>query len=159
MAMVFVGDQDAGTAGEHHADHDPLAHATGQFMRIGAGDPPRPGDTHRLSISMASDIASSRPQPCCKEKTLPIWCPILMVGFRADRGATAVMDGAFCRRFIIPNTFSLAVRIGRAVLDAGKLHQDPGEAVVHESGGAGTFGGRWLTWSGEPRGASPRDAW
>ena len=41
----------------------------GQFMRIGAGDPTRPEDTHRLSISMASDIASSRPQPCCKEKT------------------------------------------------------------------------------------------
>ena len=49
--------------------------------------------------------------------------------------ASAVMDGAFCRRFIIPNTFSLAVRIGRAVLASRRLHQDPGEAVVQQSGG------------------------
>lgn len=49
--------------------------------------------------------------------------------------ATAVMDGAFCRRSIIPNTLSLAIRIGRAVLSARKLHEDPGAAVLGVSGG------------------------
>ena len=49
--------------------------------------------------------------------------------------ATAVMDGEFCRKFIIPNTLSLAIRIGRAVLAARKLHEDPGEAIVRQTGG------------------------
>ena len=49
--------------------------------------------------------------------------------------ATAVMDGAFCRKFIIPNTLSLAIRIGRAVLAARKLHEDPGKAIVRQTGG------------------------
>ena len=49
--------------------------------------------------------------------------------------ATAVMDGAFCRRAIIPNTLSLAIRIGRAVLEARRFHEDPGEAILRRSGG------------------------
>ena len=39
------------------------------------------------------------------------------------------------RSSIILNTFSLAIRIGRAVLEARRLHEDPGEAVVCEAGG------------------------
>ena len=49
--------------------------------------------------------------------------------------ATAVMDGSFCRRTIIPNTLSLAMRIGKAVLDARRLHEDPGQAIVGQAGG------------------------
>ena len=49
--------------------------------------------------------------------------------------ATAVMDGSFCRRTIIPNTLSLAMRLGRAVLDARRLHEDPGQAIVSQAGG------------------------
>lgn len=68
------------------------------------------------------------------------WLERIMRSVTIDMGghaglANAVMDGAFCRRSIIPNTFSLAVRIGKAVLDARRLHHDPGEAVVRQSGG------------------------
>jgi len=49
--------------------------------------------------------------------------------------ATAVMDGPFCRKTVIPNTLSLAMRIGRAVLGARRRHEDPGEAIVDQAGG------------------------
>ena len=49
--------------------------------------------------------------------------------------ATAVMDGAFCRTCIIPNTLTLARDIGRAVLAARERHEDPGEAVLRVAGG------------------------
>ncbi len=49
--------------------------------------------------------------------------------------ATAVMDGAFCRKTVIPNTLSLAMSIGRAVLGARERHEDPGEAIVDQTGG------------------------
>ena len=46
------------------------------------------------------------------------------------------MDGAHCRRTIIPNTLRLAQRIGQAVLDARRSHQDPGTAVISVTGGS-----------------------
>jgi hypothetical protein len=49
--------------------------------------------------------------------------------------ATAVMDGAFCKRSIIPNTLSLARSIGRAVLDARETKTDPSTAVTGVAGG------------------------
>ena len=49
--------------------------------------------------------------------------------------AASPMDGAHCRRTIIPNTLRLAHRIGLAVLDARRTHQDPGEAIISVTGG------------------------
>ncbi len=49
--------------------------------------------------------------------------------------ATAVMDGAFCKRTIIPHTLTLARSIGSAVLEARAEKADPSEAVVAVSGG------------------------
>lgn len=49
--------------------------------------------------------------------------------------ATAVMDGAFCKRSIIPNTLRLARSIGRAVLGARETKSDPSAAVTDVAGG------------------------
>ena len=49
--------------------------------------------------------------------------------------ATSVMDGAHCKRSIIPHTLQLARTIGRAVLDARSLHADPVEAITSVAGG------------------------
>ena len=49
--------------------------------------------------------------------------------------ATAVMDGAFCKRSIIPNTLQLARSIGRAVLHARETKSDPSAAVIDVAGG------------------------
>ncbi len=86
-------------------------------------------------------LADERGNRIVVEKILDAhWLERILRSVTIDMGghaglATAIMDGAFCRRTIIPNTFSLALRIGRAVLAARQLHQDPGEAVVGEAGG------------------------
>lgn len=49
--------------------------------------------------------------------------------------ATAVMDGAFCKRSIIPHTLDLARSIGQAVLDAREHKDDPGAAIIDVAGG------------------------
>ncbi len=49
--------------------------------------------------------------------------------------ATAVMDGAFCKRSIIPNTLRLAQSIGAAVLEARATKSDPSAAVTEVAGG------------------------
>lgn len=49
--------------------------------------------------------------------------------------ATAVMDGAFCRKTIIPNTLTLAGRIGEAVLTARAGHMNPSNAILEIAGG------------------------
>lgn len=69
------------------------------------------------------------------------WLERLLRGATIDMGghaglATAVMDGAFCRRTIIPNTLTLAKQIGEAVLAARSRHQDPGAAVIDVAGGS-----------------------
>jgi len=49
--------------------------------------------------------------------------------------ATAVMDGAFAKRSIIPNTLLLARSIGRSVLHARETQSDPSAAVISVAGG------------------------
>ncbi|MDG2114626.1 MAG: DUF917 domain-containing protein [Actinomycetota bacterium] len=49
--------------------------------------------------------------------------------------AGSVMDGAFCRKVIIPNTLRLAQSIGQAVLDAREAKLDPSEAIIDVAGG------------------------
>lgn len=49
--------------------------------------------------------------------------------------ATAVMDGAFCRKTVIPRTLTLAKDIGSAVLEARRTKEEPSAAVVEVAGG------------------------
>ncbi|MFQ5948216.1 MAG: DUF917 domain-containing protein [Acidimicrobiia bacterium] len=49
--------------------------------------------------------------------------------------ATAVMDGAHCKRSIIPNTLRLARRIGESVMEARLEKRDPADAVLSVTGG------------------------
>ena len=49
--------------------------------------------------------------------------------------ATAVMDGAHCRRSIIPNTLRLAYDIGERVSEARRANEDPVAAVTDLTGG------------------------
>ena len=42
----LVGDQDVGASDQHHGDHDALAHATGELMRILVVDPLGVPDMH-----------------------------------------------------------------------------------------------------------------
>lgn len=49
--------------------------------------------------------------------------------------ATSVMDGAFCKRSIIPNTLALAQSIGEAVLEARRSNSDASAAVTAVAGG------------------------
>ncbi len=37
----LVGDEDVGSRDQHHGDHDPLAHAAGDLVRIELGHPGR----------------------------------------------------------------------------------------------------------------------
>lgn len=56
--------------------------------------------------------------------------------------ATAVMDGAHCKRSIIPNTLRLAHAIGTSVLEARQNNLDPVEAVTSVTGGRRYLGGK-----------------
>ena len=49
--------------------------------------------------------------------------------------ASAVMDGAYCRRSIIPHTLRLASEIGHAVHRARDVKDDPSEAILGVAGG------------------------
>ncbi len=49
--------------------------------------------------------------------------------------ASAVMDGVYCRRSIIPNTLRLASDIGHAVHHAREVKDDPSEAILGVAGG------------------------
>lgn len=49
--------------------------------------------------------------------------------------ATAVMNGSFCKRSIIPHTLQLARSIGQAVLDAREQKDDPSTAITEVAGG------------------------
>ena len=49
--------------------------------------------------------------------------------------ATSVMDGAFCKRTIIPHTLGLARSIGRAILESRIAKSDPSDAITEVAGG------------------------
>ena len=64
-----------------------------------------------------------------------------------EMGGTAalvmpVMRGAVMKRHIIRGTYTLAHRIGRAVLEARRTHDDPAEAVAALAGGRVLFRGK-----------------
>ena len=52
------------------------------------------------------------------------------------------MTGEQVKRFAIPGTLSLAIRIGEAVLEARSHHRDPIDAICEVSGGRQLFAGK-----------------
>lgn len=56
--------------------------------------------------------------------------------------AFPVMTGAQLRRTVVPNTLSLAIRVGDAVLAARRGHADPVDAVLGVTGGIRLFAGK-----------------
>jgi hypothetical protein len=50
----LIGDQQVRLRHQHHGQHGTLGHAAGKLMRIGAQDPFRVGDPHRLQHRKAT---------------------------------------------------------------------------------------------------------
>ncbi len=57
----FVGDKDLGAAGQRHGDHDALAHAARQFMRILAHAPRRLGDVDGVEHGASAGFSARAP--------------------------------------------------------------------------------------------------
>jgi DUF917 family protein len=73
-------------------------------------------------------------------ETLARACVIAQGGSSVLAGAP--MSGAFMKRYAIPNTYSQAIGLGRAVLDARRLHEDPIETICRREGGRHVFSGK-----------------
>lgn len=56
--------------------------------------------------------------------------------------ASAPMSGAFVKRFAIPHTYTKAVALGRAVMDAQQHHQNPIEAICRMEQGRLVYTGK-----------------
>ena len=65
------------------------------------------------------------------------------IGMGGSAGyAFPVMSGAETKKWAVPDTLTLAIAIGDAVLSARELHTDPAEAVLAVSGGRRLFSGK-----------------
>lgn len=56
--------------------------------------------------------------------------------------ASAPMKGAYVKRYSVPHTYTQAIGLGRAVLDARKQHHDPISAICEREGGIHIFSGK-----------------
>ncbi|QDY70547.1 DUF917 domain-containing protein [Qingshengfaniella alkalisoli] len=56
--------------------------------------------------------------------------------------ASAPMSGAYVKRYSIPHTYTQAIGLGRAVMDARKTHSDPIAAICEREGGQHIFSGK-----------------
>lgn len=56
--------------------------------------------------------------------------------------ASAPMTGAFMKRYAIPHTYTQAIDLGRAVIEARRTHADPIEAICTREGGRHVFSGK-----------------
>ncbi|MEO1988204.1 MAG: DUF917 domain-containing protein [Martelella sp.] len=56
--------------------------------------------------------------------------------------ASAPMAGAFLKKFAIPNSYTQAVSLGRAVIDAKRRHSDPIAAICERENGRHVFSGK-----------------
>lgn len=56
--------------------------------------------------------------------------------------ASAPMRGAFFKRHAIPHTYTQAIGLGRAVLEAGRVHADPVAAICERERGRQVFSGK-----------------
>ena len=89
----LVGDQELGRAGERHRDHDALALAAGELVRI-IPDPLLRGSAilTRLSISIARSRASRRLAPWCSRTVSAIWSPTVMTGLSEVIGSWKIIE-------------------------------------------------------------------
>ena len=86
----LVGDQQGRLAGDRHGDHDALAHAARQFVRIGRQPRLRIADAHRRSSSSAWARAEPRRRPgsrSCAASTSTICRPTVRIGLRLHAGS------------------------------------------------------------------------
>ncbi len=56
--------------------------------------------------------------------------------------ASAPMTGAFMKRYAIPRSYTQAIALGRAVLDARAAHRDPVATICDREGGRHVFSGK-----------------
>lgn len=56
--------------------------------------------------------------------------------------ASAPMSGAFFKRYCVPNTYTHAIGLGRAVLEARQRHDDPIATICAREGGRHVFSGK-----------------
>lgn len=56
--------------------------------------------------------------------------------------ASAPMSGAFFKRYAIPHSYTQAIGLGRAVMDARAAHEDPIAAICAREGGMHVFSGK-----------------
>ena len=56
--------------------------------------------------------------------------------------AAAPMSGAFMKRYAIPGSYTQAIGLGRAVLDARRAQRDPIETICEREGGVHVFSGK-----------------
>lgn len=56
--------------------------------------------------------------------------------------ASAPMSGTFMKRYAVPSTYSQAIGLGRAVLDARREHDDPIATICRREGGRHVFSGK-----------------
>jgi DUF917 family protein len=65
------------------------------------------------------------------------------IGMGGSAGyAFPVMSGADLKRTVVPNTITLAIKVGDAVLTARREHRDPVDAVLGVTGGRRLFAGK-----------------
>ncbi len=73
-------------------------------------------------------------------ETMARACVIAQGG--ASTLASAPMTGAFMKRFAIPGSYTQAIGLGRAVIEARRAHEDPVEAICRREGGKRVFAGK-----------------
>lgn len=73
-------------------------------------------------------------------ETMARACVIAQGG--ASTLASAPMTGAFFKRFAIPGSYTQAIGLGRAVMEARQAHEDPIAAICKREGGRHVFSGK-----------------
>ena len=97
----LVGDEQVGLVGERHGDHDALALAAGELVRIGAEAAPRVADADEVEQSRACARAPPRSDsPRCSVRISPTCCSIVCSGLSEVIGSwnTMVMSSPRTRR-------------------------------------------------------------
>ena len=88
----LVGDQQIGAGDQHHRDHDALAHAAGDLVRIGVVDALRIADPHGLQhLERAARAPRARTRPRGPASASAIWPPTGITGFSENFGSCMTM--------------------------------------------------------------------
>ena len=81
----------SGLQGQRHGDHDALAHAAGELVRIVAHPLPGGRDATRSISSTALARASFFDMPRCTTNISPSWSPTVSTGFRDDSASWKII--------------------------------------------------------------------